>query len=246
VLTFPDRCERDAGFVFRYKGENQAYLAGLGGWDSRYFVAKMYREKDWKLIDKTGDSQSLEHETSFSLRVDFDGASIRLFHNDMLQLEVEDSTYVSGRMGLFASRAKVTFSEVQISQKTCFTVMPFHPDFDPVYDAIKRAADVKDIACIRSDEIVLSRPVATELVHDIGRADIVVIDLTDRNSNVYYEAGLAHALGKQYILIAESKEAHSFDVGYLNALFYGNRTEPKNLQQDLAKWFDKALDDTRA
>ena len=50
----------------------------------------------------------------------------------------------------------------------------------------------------------------------------MVADLTGRNSNVYFEAGLAEAWDKKWILIAQSKDDVSFDIQHIRAIYYKN------------------------
>jgi nucleoside 2-deoxyribosyltransferase len=54
----------------------------------------------------------------------------------------------------------------------------------------------------------------SQVWRDIRRSDVVVADLTGLNPNVFYEMGLAHALGKTIILIKQ-KDAQRvpFDLG---------------------------------
>jgi len=240
-IAFRKGVSRDAAFLFRYETEHRAYLAGLGGWNSRYYIAKMHPQKDWRLIGKVGSQKTLEESFSFLLRVEFEGSHIRLFDNKVLQLEVEDTTYSSGRMGFYASRSKVVFSDVRISQRTCLVVMPFHPDFDRVYQTIKSVAEGRGFTCLRADKKYVSRPVMIELIKDIRTSDLIVVDLTNQSPSVYYEAGLAHALGKRCIILAESENDVGFDLKQMNALFYGSRRHPRTLQTQLSKWFDTAL-----
>jgi hypothetical protein len=40
----------------------------------------------------------------------------------------------------------------------------------------------------------------------INRARFLVVDLTQRNPNVFYEVGLAHALGKEVLLLTQTMD----------------------------------------
>jgi hypothetical protein len=238
-ISFPEESDRDAGFVFRYHSEQEGFLAGVGGWDSRFFVAEMRQGKEWKLLKKVGTSKDLQGRRSFILRVRFDGPNIHLYENNVEQLHAVYKRYRTGRIGLYASSPKVSFSDVQVSQKRCFVVMPFAPRFDKVYEDIKAATEAKDLLCVRSDENRLARPIMTEVVDEIKRADLVIVDLTDQNPNVYYEAGLAHAFGKECIILAESVSDVTFDLRQIRTKFYGRNRE--NLQKELEHWIDAAL-----
>ena len=54
----------------------------------------------------------------------------------------------------------------------------------------------------------------------IKRSRVVICDCTDKNPNVFYEAGIAHTLGREVILIAQSKNDIPFDLGHLRYLPY--------------------------
>jgi hypothetical protein len=103
----------------------------------------------------------------------------------------------------------------------CFTIMPFGGWFDDYYSdvfcpAIKNAG----LTPKRADD--LYRPSA--IVHDIWtytrRCRIVLADLTGKNPNVFYELGLAHAIAKPAILVAESINDVPFDLRALRVIEY--------------------------
>lgn len=57
------------------------------------------------------------------------------------------------------------------------------------------------------------------------KADVLLADLTSRNGNVFYELGLAHAIGKPVVLVSESIDDVPFDLRGLRVLLY-ERKEP--------------------
>ena len=56
------------------------------------------------------------------------------------------------------------------------------------------------LKCVRADEVMVSRPVMEDVKQMIAEADLVVVDFTGKNPNVYYEAGLAEAWQKPAIV----------------------------------------------
>ena len=56
----------------------------------------------------------------------------------------------------------------------------------------------------------------------INAARIIVADCTGRNPNVMYEIGLAHAIGKYTILLAQSIRDVPFDLRHLRYIIYSN------------------------
>jgi nucleoside 2-deoxyribosyltransferase len=52
-----------------------------------------------------------------------------------------------------------------------------------------------------------------EIVRSIRDAHLIIADLTGDNPNVYYELGIAHALGKRVFLVSRDSKEHSIDFG---------------------------------
>src|SRR5437588_12460225 len=50
--------KKDLSFVFRYTGPERAYVAGIGGWAAKYFIARM-SPGDWQILATSGKSTSL-------------------------------------------------------------------------------------------------------------------------------------------------------------------------------------------
>lgn len=68
----------------------------------------------------------------------------------------------------------------------------------------------------------------------INRARFLVADLTDFNANVFYELGLAHALSKDVVLIAQSMDFVPFDLKALRCICYDlTRRGTKQLEEKL-------------
>ena len=70
-------------------------------------------------------------------------------------------------------------------------------------------------ACVRIDEIQDSGRITDQILEAIATSRFILADLTGSRPNCYYEAGFAHALGKELILTIRSPEAVHFDLaGY--------------------------------
>ena len=53
-------------------------------------------------------------------------------------------------------------------------------------------------------------------------ARIVIADITGRNANVFYELGMAHAFGKDVILLSQNEEYIPFDLNRFRHCIYSN------------------------
>lgn len=59
-----------------------------------------------------------------------------------------------------------------------------------------------------------------DVVSLICKSSVVICDLSGKNPNVFYEAGIAHALGKQVILITQHMDGIPFDLRSVRAIQY--------------------------
>lgn len=104
-------------------------------------------------------------------------------------------------------------------------MMPFDAGFAPVYAAIQQAGVACNLVARRADEIWEAPGIIQDVVNLIDRARIVVCDLTGRNPNVFYEAGIAHTLGREVIIITQSEHDVPFDLRHLRHIRYLNNNE---------------------
>ena len=121
-----------------------------------------------------------------------------------------------------------TLPEAPTFQPEISVMMPFDSSFDNVYKTLQQTANSLNMACIRADDIWENDAVIQDVVSLICNAKIVVCDCTGRNANVFYEIGIAHALGKDVILITQSKDDIPFDLQHLRYLKYLNNEEGRN------------------
>lgn len=113
-------------------------------------------------------------------------------------------------------------------------MMPFDSTFNAVYESIREAADNVGLRCRRADDIWENPAIIQDVVSLIDRSRIVICDCTGRNSNVFYEAGIAHTLGREVILIAQSDDDIPFDLQHLRYVQYLNNGEGRTeLKQSL-------------
>jgi len=115
-------------------------------------------------------------------------------------------------------------------------MMPFDAAFKPVYEAITEGVQDAGLRCRRADDLWLHSKVVQTIVSLICQSGIVIADCTKRNANVFYEAGIAHTIGKEVILIAQSMEDVPFDLQHLSVITYmSNRQGLEELSAKLAK-----------
>lgn len=104
-------------------------------------------------------------------------------------------------------------------------MMPFDAAFEPAYMAIKAGVEAAGLRCLRADDIWERDHIIDDVLSLIWRARVIVADLTGKNPNVFYEAGIAHTLGRDVILATQSLNDVPFDLRSIRALAYHNNGE---------------------
>jgi len=107
-------------------------------------------------------------------------------------------------------------------------MMPFSPSFTSVYHSIQCAASSAGLACKRADDIWDDSTVIQDIFSLIFQSYIVVCDFSEKNPNVFYEAGLAHALGKYVVPITQSPAEIPFDLRHHRYIHYFNNSQGRD------------------
>jgi len=86
----------------------------------------------------------------------------------------------------------------------CYVIIPFDKEFHPLKDAIRAACKEFGARLTFSEEIAARPiPIADQIYSEIARCDLIIADVSQPNPNVFYEIGLAHALGKPAIFLIQ-------------------------------------------
>ena len=144
----------------------------------------------------------------------------------------------SGRRIVFSPNIFSVPSE-GVDSNLVAVMMPFDAGMIPVYEVIKSAASGANMKCKRADDIWEHSTVMQDVFSLIFKAHIVVCDFTGKNPNVFYEAGIAHALGKHVIPITQSAQDVPFDLRHHRFAKYLNNAEGRNdLRDELLSRFE--------
>lgn len=100
------------------------------------------------------------------------------------------------------------------TKKQVFTVMQFgDKHLDSAYiNVVKPLCSEYRLKAIRVDEIQDSGKINDQILENIASSKIVLVDLTGERPNCYYEAGFAHALGKNIIFTIRADSKIHFDL----------------------------------
>lgn len=125
-----------------------------------------------------------------------------------------------------------------------FVVMKFGDEIlDSAYKTVYKPVIKRfGLSCIRIDEIPDSGKISDQILETIAESKYIIADLSGARPNCYYEAGFAHALGKEIILTIRDGEAAHFDL-------QGHRFIQWKTESDLKKKITlriKALEESNA
>lgn len=127
---------------------------------------------------------------------------------------------------------------------TAFVIMPYASAFDGLYeDFIRGVLTDVGFEVTRADEVTTSTGIMSTVISGIKESCVIVADLTDDNPNVYYEMGLAHALHKPVIYLAQNVDELPFDIKAYRVIHYTRdyavmKTAEKNLSEVARGVFD--------
>jgi hypothetical protein len=188
----------EATLLLRYNGPESSYYGGSGAFGARFFIGKVSDGPLYQAPAAVGRSNSLALNKPDRIRLDFNGSHLTLFENDVQQLVLVDETYQIGPCGLGTFQTRARFANIVIKRAVpqAFVIMPFTSELDFVHLVLRRTIESYNIKYVRADEIAVSRPIMEDVKQQIAGADLVIVDFTGINPNVYYEAGLADAWKK--------------------------------------------------
>ncbi len=121
---------------------------------------------------------------------------------------------------------KTFFADSTIKPKAgkCFIAMPFAKEFDNVFACIRGAIEGPRLnySCTRTDELFGGGHIIEDILLGIAECEFVVVDLTGRNPNVFYELGIAHMVKSvdKVILLSQSVDSIPFDLRPFRHIVY--------------------------
>ncbi|HEX3471375.1 MAG TPA: hypothetical protein VHT28_09340, partial [Silvibacterium sp.] len=110
----------------------------------------------------------------------------------------------------------------QLEQKIdVFVLMPFKAELEKLYTShLKKMGEEMGIVIRRADDIFSTEPFMEKVWAGICAAKLVLADCTQKNPNVFYEIGIAHAVGKRVVLITRSEKDIPADIKHFDYIPY--------------------------
>ncbi|NHL82401.1 hypothetical protein G6W82_14125, partial [Staphylococcus aureus] len=111
--------------------------------------------------------------------------------------------------------------------KKCFIACPIGTDdskvrrnSDFLLQSIIKPALESDFEIQRSDLISSTNKITDEIIGGLTNSELVIVDLSTHNPNVFYELGYRHALERPTITMINKDENIPFDVSAYRTIYY--------------------------
>lgn len=219
-------------------------------------ICAKFTESDWRELGLLADCTQIIEDDDRLLRSLFFGDNdyeTRVI--SVLEKIAQKNTLLVDEIEAFVSREypseyRETFSvDKMICNPSIFSIpkeapdpklialmIPFAAEFEPVSAAIKEAACECGMTCKRAKDIWKNSEIIQDVFSLIYRARIVICDFSSKNPNVFYEAGIAHTLGRKVIPLAQNAQDIPFDlVQHRHLIYFPNEQGVENMKDELAK-----------
>ena len=141
---------------------------------------------------------------------------------------------------LLSTRMLTHDNDTLANRPQCFVVMPYSEIFREYHLHIfAPAIQAAGLTPIVADDRFTTRGMVDQVTTGIRSSKIVLADLTGERPNVFYEMGLAHALGKPVIMLTQRAESIPSDLQHLRWIRY--ETISVNWAQELQEHLTQAL-----
>ena len=227
-------------------------------------IIKSFGKSEWLEIAYSIDCQNVVNNHPRLLRSlswgdeDYDGCVLEVL-NEFAKKNPENIEFIKNYLARKASQVEVsefissahsetpkkiiTFSpqvfEVPnkpLNEKLVAVMMPFDSSFTGTFESIKKACKEVDLECKKANNIWENSTFIQDIFELIFTSKIVIGDFTNKNTNVFYEIGIAHTLGKTVIPISQSIDDVPSDLRHHRVLKYLPNTEGyAELQKELKK-----------
>jgi len=140
-----------------------------------------------------------------------------------------------------ASKRWTPKAELQVDVPSVFVVMPFSERWsDKVWNQVMRPAIRRaGLVATRGDKPIRVTDLSNTVWGSILSAGLVIADISVANANVFYELGLAHALGKDVFIMKQQGVRLCADFGGAHYYEYTLARLPRarqELARNLANW----------
>lgn len=125
-------------------------------------------------------------------------------------------------------------------EKKVAVIMPFSTEWsDKIYNIFCQS--IPELSIWRSKEECTADAIMQTVWENINSSLFVIADCTGKNPNVFYELGIAHALGKPVFMCAQNIADIPFDINYIRSFIYEDTKEGLLALQNSLRYFSTTV-----
>lgn len=183
-----------------------------------------------KLLEYSQKRREIEQEIS--------RLTSELSHSDVSEYLNINHLVFSGQAGIigngainydqFLSQFGIDKDAIQTRIGYSVFLTPFNSASAKLFETCSSILNRMGILLQRTDNIVDKNDIMMNIISQIVRAEFLIVNIDGRNPNVYYELGIAHAIGKPTILISKtdfSDDSIGFDIRQKQIILYKNHAD---------------------
>ncbi len=209
-------------------------------------IAALQRERDLLRAQlEVSERTTLANQSTLeAMRNAIDRLSRHVSEPQRKDAEIQLESLVQTKQAANKSLKVPRLGDVTVDPSSVFVLMPFSPDLEPIYEVIRNAAQLNGLRVYRADTLVTAGSIIDQIFESIAKSGLIVADLTGRNQNVMYELGLANAMGKDTLLLAQQIDEVPFDIRHQRILVYTpSLSRMKALRDKLVEAFRQYMEE---
>jgi hypothetical protein len=121
--------------------------------------------------------------------------------------------------------AGISEADAATKEDFVFVITPFHPKYREQFDTIASTCRDLGLTARRGDEDFIEGDVFPHILRLIVKSRFIIANIDGRNANVFYELGIAQALGKPTILVSSTPEQVPFDIRTKRLVLFNSMAE---------------------
>lgn len=183
-----------------------------------------------KLIKYNKQRDEIEEEIRFLTKQLVDSNVSQYLDINRLAFSGQDNYLVSQSINYdnFLKQFGIEKDKAVIKKGTAAFLTPFDRHGERLFRDCQAILGNIDVFLRKTDNFVEKDDILMNIVTLIIQSEFVLVNLDGRNPNVYYELGIAHALGKPTILLSNAGyrlDDIGFDIRQKRIIIYENRNQ---------------------
>ncbi|KDN29418.1 hypothetical protein VFDL14_14685 [Vibrio fortis] len=154
----------------------------------------------------------------------------------MNELVIQGNSFQSAENS-FLSKLGV-HEKFEVKSNQVFVLTPMNKDFYEDYAWVEESFLKHKFLCVKGDDVMVQSNLLSHIIKEIASSRFVVANISGRNPNVFYELGIAHAMGKDVLLIARNEKDITFDLSSSQVIVYKSKAQ---LERSVSEWLVSTL-----